>query len=163
MIGPTRLGAGNDDTPEKGLPVKLIVCRGATHGFNAPAPARGYLGHHREYDAKATAEAWARVRSFLHENLSPSETADHAVGRWRSSRARRAASGGLCQAASRVGGQSRPQSAPWAVDTQGDSRKIYKIRGGRGDGIGCGRVDVFGRARGFIGGVRCAHTAISPV
>ena len=32
MIGPTRLGAGNDDTPEKGLPVKLIVCRARPTG-----------------------------------------------------------------------------------------------------------------------------------
>jgi dienelactone hydrolase len=60
----------------KASTVKLIVYPGATHGFNAPAPTREYLGHHLEYDAKATADAWAQVRSFLYENLSPSGTAD---------------------------------------------------------------------------------------
>jgi dienelactone hydrolase len=53
----------------KGSPVTLIVYPGATHAFNGPAPPREYLGHHLEYDAKATADAWAQVRSFLHETL----------------------------------------------------------------------------------------------
>lgn len=61
----------------KGLPVKLVVYRGATHAFNAPTPAPEYLGHRLEYDAAVTADAWAQVRSFLHENLGgpqPGET-----------------------------------------------------------------------------------------
>jgi dienelactone hydrolase len=61
----------------KGAPVKLVVYPGATHGFNLPAPPREYLGHHLEYDAEATADAWAQVRSFLHESLDVSESTDH--------------------------------------------------------------------------------------
>jgi len=61
----------------KGSPVKFVVYPGATHAFNFPAPAREFLGHHLEYDAEATADAWAQVRSFLHERLDGSEPADH--------------------------------------------------------------------------------------
>lgn len=60
----------------KGSPVTLVVYPGATHAFNFPAYAREYLGHHLEYDAEATADAWAQVRSFLHES-DGSEPADH--------------------------------------------------------------------------------------
>ena len=63
----------------RGASVRLIVYPGATHAFNTPVLSQEYLGHHLEYDAKATADAWSQVRSFLHENLSPSETADHAT------------------------------------------------------------------------------------
>jgi dienelactone hydrolase len=58
----------------KGAPVKLVVYPRATHAFNAPAPPREYLGHHLEYDAEATADAWAQVRSFLHESLDASDS-----------------------------------------------------------------------------------------
>lgn len=63
----------------KGPAVTLVLYPGATHAFNAPAPLREYLGHHLEYDAKATADAWRQVRSFLHENLGGSG-ADHRAG-----------------------------------------------------------------------------------
>jgi dienelactone hydrolase len=54
---------------EKGSPVKLVVYPDATHAFNSPGPPREYLGHHLEYNAEATADAWTQVRSFLHESL----------------------------------------------------------------------------------------------
>jgi dienelactone hydrolase len=61
----------------KETPVKLVVYPDATHAFNFPGPPREYLGHHLEYDAEATADAWAQVRSFLHKSLDVSESADH--------------------------------------------------------------------------------------
>jgi dienelactone hydrolase len=60
----------------KGAPVKLVVYPGATHAFNAPTPPREYLGHHLEYNPEATADAWAQVRSFLHDRLGGPEAAD---------------------------------------------------------------------------------------
>jgi dienelactone hydrolase len=62
----------------KGSPVTLVVYAGATHAFNFPAYAREYLGHHLEYDAEATADAWAQVRGFLHERLDGSDPAGQA-------------------------------------------------------------------------------------
>jgi dienelactone hydrolase len=60
----------------KGSAVKLVVYAGPTHAFNAPAAPREYLGHHLEYDAEATADAWAQVRSLLHESLGGSGVGD---------------------------------------------------------------------------------------
>jgi dienelactone hydrolase len=60
----------------KGSPVALVVYPDATHAFNFPAYAREYLGHHLEYDAEATADAWMRVRNFLHEWLDASRPAN---------------------------------------------------------------------------------------
>jgi dienelactone hydrolase len=60
----------------KGSPVTLVVYPDATHAFNFPAPPREYLGHHLEYDAEATADSWAQVRSFLHQWLDASASAD---------------------------------------------------------------------------------------
>jgi dienelactone hydrolase len=65
----------------KGSPVTLVVYPGATHAFNYSAPSREYLGHHLEYDAKATADAWAQVRGFLHENLGGSQPGKAEQGR----------------------------------------------------------------------------------
>lgn len=59
----------------RGAPVTLIVYPSVTHAFNYPAPPRQYLAHHLEYDAKATADAWTQVRSFLHDRLDRSEPA----------------------------------------------------------------------------------------
>lgn len=67
----------------KGSPVTLIVYPGATHAFNYPASPRQYLGHHLQYDPKATADAWRQVRSFLHDGLDEPEPAartDHQKG-----------------------------------------------------------------------------------
>ena len=60
-----------------GSPVELTVYPGATHAFNFfPGAPRVYLGHHIEYDPKATADAWKQVRSFLQELDGPGP-ADH--------------------------------------------------------------------------------------
>ncbi|MFL5269316.1 MAG: dienelactone hydrolase family protein [Stellaceae bacterium] len=61
----------------QGSPVELTVYPGATHGFNFPGAPREYLGHHIEYDPKATADAWKQVRRFLQEKLDGSGPADH--------------------------------------------------------------------------------------
>ena len=61
----------------QGSPVELTVYPGATYAFNFPAAPREYLGHHLEYDPKATADAWKQVRSFLQEKLDGSGPADH--------------------------------------------------------------------------------------
>ena len=61
----------------QGSPVELTVYPGATHAFNFfPGAPRVYLGHHVEYDPKATADAWKRVRAFLEEKLDGSGPAD---------------------------------------------------------------------------------------
>ena len=61
----------------QGSPVELTVYPGATHAFNFfPGAPRVYLGHHVEYDPKATVEAWKQVRSFLQEKLDGSGPAD---------------------------------------------------------------------------------------
>jgi len=57
------------DPDRKGSPIDLVVYPGAWHSFNYPGPPRQYLGHHIEYDPTATADAWSRVRHFLHETL----------------------------------------------------------------------------------------------
>ena len=57
------------DPDRKGSPVDLVVYPGAWHGFNYPGPPRQYLGHHIEYNPTATADAWSRVRHFLHDTL----------------------------------------------------------------------------------------------
>lgn len=62
----------------KGSPVTLIVYTGATHAFSTPVLSEEYPGHHLGYDAEATADAWAQVRSFLHKILGGSEADDHA-------------------------------------------------------------------------------------
>ena len=63
----------------QGSPVELTVYPGATHAFNFfPGAPRVYLGHHVEYDPKATADAWKQVRRFLQEKLDGSGPADHA-------------------------------------------------------------------------------------
>lgn len=56
----------------KGPEVTLVAYPGATHAFNDPASPREYLGHHIEYDEKATADAWLRVRNFLNGTLQGS-------------------------------------------------------------------------------------------
>ena len=43
----------------------LHVYPSATHAFDAPAPARGYLGHQLRHDPVATEDAVGRVRAFL--------------------------------------------------------------------------------------------------
>src|SRR5438874_2110524 len=61
----------------QGSPVELTVYSGATHAFNFfPGAPRVYLGHHVEYDPKATADAWKQVRRFLQEKLDGSGPAD---------------------------------------------------------------------------------------
>jgi dienelactone hydrolase len=65
----------------QGSPVELTVYPDATHAFNFPAAPREYLGHHLEYDPKATADAWKRVRSFLRERLDGPRPADEAGSR----------------------------------------------------------------------------------
>ena len=63
----------------QGSPVELTVYPGATHAFNFfPGAPRVYLGHHIEYDSKATADAWKQVRPFLQEKPDESGPADHA-------------------------------------------------------------------------------------
>ena len=63
----------------QGSPVELTVYPGATHAFNFfPGAPRVYLGHHVEYDPKATSDAWKQVRRFLQEKLDGSGPADHA-------------------------------------------------------------------------------------
>jgi dienelactone hydrolase len=57
------------DPDRKGSPVDLVVYPGAWHAFNYPGPPRQYLGHHIEYNPTATADAWSRVRHFLHDTL----------------------------------------------------------------------------------------------
>jgi dienelactone hydrolase len=89
MTVPTFIVIGNDDDwtlaswcqdmmarrNGKGAPVTLVVYPGATHGFNFPASARQYLGHHMAYDPQATADAWRQVRDFLHTTLSEAQPA----------------------------------------------------------------------------------------
>ena len=53
----------------QGASVTLTVYPGATHAFNLPYPPRRYLGHRLQYDPAAAADAWQRVRGFLHSTL----------------------------------------------------------------------------------------------
>jgi dienelactone hydrolase len=83
MTVPTLILIGNDDDwtlaswcrdmmarrDGQGAPVTLVVYPGATHGFNFPASARQYRGHHLAYDPQATADAWRQVRDFLQRTL----------------------------------------------------------------------------------------------
>ena len=50
-------------------PVDLVVYPGATHAFDAPEPARHYLGHFMRYGAAATQDAQIRVRAFLRRTI----------------------------------------------------------------------------------------------
>jgi dienelactone hydrolase len=52
-----------------GSSIELVVYPGATHSFNYPGPPREFFGHHLEYDAKATADAWVQVRRFFTDKL----------------------------------------------------------------------------------------------
>ena len=52
-----------------GPSIELVVYPGATHAFNYPGTPREFFGHHLEYDAKATADAWVHVRRFFADNL----------------------------------------------------------------------------------------------
>jgi dienelactone hydrolase len=53
----------------QGASVTLTVYPGATHAFNLPYPPRRYLGHPLKYDPASAADAWERVRGFLHGTL----------------------------------------------------------------------------------------------
>ena len=52
-----------------GVPVRLVVYPGATHGFDLPGQPQSYLGHQVAYDAEVASDAAARVRAFLDEVL----------------------------------------------------------------------------------------------
>jgi dienelactone hydrolase len=52
-----------------GVPVRLVVYPGATHGFDLPGQPQSYLGHQLAYDAEVASDAAARVRAFLDEVL----------------------------------------------------------------------------------------------
>jgi len=58
-----------DDLPPASAPVDLVVYPGATHSFDCRACNGDYWGHRLVYDALATANAQARVRSLLDATL----------------------------------------------------------------------------------------------
>lgn len=60
------------DRAGKGAPLKVIVYPDATHAFNYSDRSRLNFGHHLAYDPEATADAWEKVREFLHEALNTS-------------------------------------------------------------------------------------------